>query len=47
MFGACVRENSDKAEQFGDMDTMDLFTEISRAVDKKLWFVEAHLQAKN
>ena len=46
IFGACVRENSDKAEQFGDMDTMDLFTEVSRAVDKMLWFVEAHLQAK-
>ena len=26
-------------------DTADLFTEISRGVDKWLWFVEAHLQA--
>jgi starvation-inducible DNA-binding protein len=29
----------------GDMDTSDLFVEISRAIDKHLWFVEAHLQA--
>ena len=45
IFGACIRENSDKAEELGDMDTMDLFTEFSRKTDKMLWFVEAHLQA--
>jgi len=27
-----------------DADTADIFTEISRAVDKWLWMVEAHLQ---
>ncbi len=27
------------------MDTSDLFIEISRTIDKHLWFVEAHLQA--
>ena len=26
-----------------DADTADVFTEISRATDKQLWFVEAHL----
>jgi starvation-inducible DNA-binding protein len=26
------------------MDTADLFTEISRQVDKDLWFLQAHLQ---
>ena len=30
---------------FRDLDTADLFTEISRGIDKWLWFVEAHLQA--
>lgn len=28
----------------GDQSTADLFTEISRSVDKHLWFLEAHLQ---
>jgi hypothetical protein len=27
-----------------DADTADLFTEISRGVDKSLWMVEAHVQ---
>ena len=27
------------------MDTSDMFTEISRTIDKHLWFVEAHVQA--
>ena len=30
----------------GDLDTADLFTEVSRGIDKWLWFVEAHLQAE-
>lgn len=30
------------ATGFGDQDAADVFTEISRAVDKSLWFVEAH-----
>jgi starvation-inducible DNA-binding protein len=32
------------ASEHGDQATADLFTEISRAVDKNLWFLEAHLQ---
>jgi starvation-inducible DNA-binding protein len=40
-FGALVRQNIKDAQD--DLDTADLFTEISRAVDKKLWFLEAHL----
>ncbi len=31
--------------ELGDMDSADMFTEISRSIDKHLWFVEAHLQA--
>ncbi|MEM9775768.1 MAG: DNA starvation/stationary phase protection protein Dps [Chloroflexota bacterium] len=33
-----------QAEDAGDMGTADMFTEISREVDKLLWFAEAHLQ---
>jgi starvation-inducible DNA-binding protein len=38
-----VREAIDEAAQFGDADTADVFTEISRETDKQLWLVEAHL----
>jgi starvation-inducible DNA-binding protein len=43
-YGASVRAGIDVAADLGDQDTADLFTEISRAIDKHLWFVEAHLQ---
>ena len=44
-FGKKVRTNIDEADKLGDMDTADLFTEVSRGIDKLLWFVEAHIQA--
>ena len=44
-FGAAVRSAIDESDELGDKDTADLFTEVSRAIDKHLWFVEAHLQA--
>lgn len=43
-FGAKVRSAIDEAAKLGDADTADIFTEISRAADKNLWFVEAHMQ---
>jgi len=43
-FGAEARGAIDEAAGFGDQVTSDIFTEISRGVDKYLWFVEAHLQ---
>jgi starvation-inducible DNA-binding protein len=39
-----VREAIDSTNDLGDADTADLYTEISRAIDKRLWFLEAHLQ---
>ncbi len=45
-FGAHVRRNIDEAAEAGDQGTADLFTEISRSIDKTLWFVEAHGQAR-
>lgn len=44
-FGKTVRKGIDEATDLGDQDTADIFTEISREVDKQLWFVEAHVQA--
>jgi len=42
-FGKAAREAIDEAERFGDADTADVFTGISRETDKQLWLVEAHL----
>lgn len=43
-FGKKVRADIEAADELGDADTADLFTGISRAIDKVLWFVEAHQQ---
>src|SRR5262245_24234485 len=42
-FGATARKGIDQANELGDLDTADLFTEVSRGIDKWLWMVEAHL----
>jgi len=44
-FGHEARYTIDQADELKDADTADIFTEISRGIDKWLWFVEAHLQA--
>ena len=44
---ASTRQAIQSAESQGDADTADLFTEISRGVDKALWFLEAHLQTQD
>jgi starvation-inducible DNA-binding protein len=43
-FGKLAREAINAADEVGDKDTADLFTGVSRQMDKDLWFVEAHLQ---
>lgn len=45
-FGTAARKGIEQANELGDLDTADLFTEVSRGIDKWLWFVEAHLQAE-
>jgi starvation-inducible DNA-binding protein len=45
-FGKLARKAIDESNDLGDLDTADLFTEVSRGIDKWLWFVEAHLQAE-
>lgn len=42
-FGKLAREAINAADEAGDKDTADLFTGVSRQMDKDLWFVEAHL----
>jgi starvation-inducible DNA-binding protein len=36
-----IRAGIDAAADLGDLDTADLFTEISRELDKSLWLLEA------
>ncbi|BCL34561.1 DNA starvation/stationary phase protection protein Dps [Nostoc sp. MS1] len=40
-----LREAIAKTDDLGDADTADLYTEVSRTIDKRLWFLDAHLQA--
>ncbi len=44
VFGKLLREGMNKTDSWNDQTTNDIFTQISRNVDQKLWFVEAHLQ---
>lgn len=43
--GGAVREAAETAEEAGDADTADLFTEVSRTVDKDAWFIGANARA--
>jgi starvation-inducible DNA-binding protein len=44
-FGKKVRKAIGETDELGDADTADLFTQVSRDVDKHLWLLEAHLHA--
>ena len=45
-FGKSVRRAVAEANNLGDLDTAEMFTEISCGIDKWLWLVEAHQQAE-
>jgi starvation-inducible DNA-binding protein len=45
-FGKAARTAIDETAEMGDQVTADLFTEVTRGIDKDLWLVEAHAQAK-
>ena len=42
---ASSRSAIQQSAELGDPTTSDLFTELSRSLDKDLWFLEAHLQS--
>jgi starvation-inducible DNA-binding protein len=44
-FGRAARIAIEEMNELEDADSADVLTEISRGVDKWLWFVEAHQQA--
>src|ERR1700737_4673834 len=41
-FGESARNAIDESDSFRDIDTSDLFTEVSRGIDYQLWLVESH-----
>ena len=45
-FGESARAGIETCDKLGDKVTADLLTEVTRANDKNLWFVEAHLQSE-
>lgn len=45
-FGQSVRQAIDESAGYGDADTADVFTEISRGIDYQLWLVESHVTPK-
>jgi starvation-inducible DNA-binding protein len=45
-FGRAVRVGIEEMNELEDAGSADILTEISRGVDKWLWFVEAHQQAE-
>jgi starvation-inducible DNA-binding protein len=44
-FGRSARIGIEEMNELEDADSADILTQISRGVDKWLWFVEAHQQA--
>jgi starvation-inducible DNA-binding protein len=42
-FGQSARQATEQAATFGDADTADLFTQISRGIDQQLWLVESNI----
>jgi len=46
VYGKSVRGAIEATADLSDADTADLFTQLSREIDKYLWFLEAHLQDK-
>lgn len=45
-FAKRSRDGITQTADLGDAATSDLFTEVVREIDKRLWFVEAHLQGE-
>lgn len=41
-----TRKSIDDVDEAGDADAADILTNFSKALDKSLWFLEAHIQEK-
>lgn len=47
LYAKHLRSAIEQTADLGDADTSDLYTEVSRTIDKRLWFLEAHLIKKS
>lgn len=47
LYAQHLRAAIDQTDELNDQDTNDLYIEISRTIDKRLWFLEAHLTSKS
>jgi starvation-inducible DNA-binding protein len=45
-FGQSARDAIAQTAGYADADTADMFTEVSRGIDRQLWFVESHRNPK-
>jgi DNA-binding ferritin-like protein len=46
LFAKALRAGIDLAAKLRDAAKVDLFTQITRAIGKQLWLMDAHLQAE-
>ncbi len=46
-FGTRIRRAIGETSEWGDQDSADICTEVSRGIDKWLWMVEAHTQGRD
>jgi starvation-inducible DNA-binding protein len=46
-FGRTARMGIEEMNELEDADSADILTEVSRGIDKWLWFVEAHQQGRS
>lgn len=44
IFAKQLRHAMDQTDSWNDQDSNDICTQVSRNVDQKLWFIEAHIQ---
>ena len=47
LFGRTARMGIEEMNELEDADSADILTEVSRGIDKWLWFVEAHQQSRS
>ena len=45
-FGESTRAAVGQCDEHGDPESEDIFTEVTRGIDRQLWYVESHLEPR-